>query len=63
MSYPYSPTRLIDARSAMVRIDKPIRECVLEGGCPPGRHCPLDGCIEGRYTAYRKSSLWEMIDR
>ena len=64
MGYSYSPTHRSEAASTTLPVDKPMRECVLEGGCPPGFHCPLEGgCLAGTYAAYRRSGLWETIDR
>jgi len=58
MGHPYSPTRRSDAASTVLRVDKPMRECVLEGGCPPGFQCSLEGgCLVGTYAAYRSSGL------
>ena len=45
MSYIDSPMGICEAEHTIVLTDQTQRECALEHGCPPGRHCPLDGCF------------------
>ena len=40
-----SPISRCEAVREMVLTDQTQAECAREHECPPGRHCPLDGCF------------------
>lgn len=40
-----APIGRCEAMRTMVLTDQTEHDCKLEHGCPPGRDCPLAGCL------------------
>ena len=45
MTFIDSPIGRCEAVKEMVLLDETQMECAREHDCPPGRHCPLEGCF------------------